>query len=63
MSVRQVVRIDLYRLIADAVERGIAYGWSRAYKHTDTPEPDSVKQDIEDAVMNELCEFIQFDEH
>lgn len=62
MTIKQTVRIDLYRLVADAVGRGISYGWARAHKHNNTPEAEAVKQDIEDAILSELCEVIQFDE-
>ena len=51
------LRVDAYRVADDAVERGIAYGWMRAHKHTDTPSPDHVREQIHAAVMNELSDY------
>lgn len=48
------LRVDIYRLVSDAVEDGITSGWYRAHKHTDTPTPEFIKCEIESAVMNEL---------
>lgn len=44
------------------MEEGVAYGYQRAHKHTSTPTPEAVKEAIESAVMNALCEVIDFDD-
>jgi hypothetical protein len=56
------VRINAYAVISRAVEDGIAYGYTRAHKHTDSPGEDLMKREIENAVMNEICEVLLFDE-
>ena len=56
------IRARTYPILARAVEDGIAYGWQRAHKHTDTPDADHVKDQIEQAVMSEICEVFEFDE-
>jgi hypothetical protein len=53
-------KINLYRLIERAVEDGVAYGWNRAHKHTDTPDPAYVKEQISQAVMNAVCEWLEY---
>jgi hypothetical protein len=55
------MRVKEYQVLVDCVERGVAFGMARAYKHSDTPAPDHIKQQIEDAVMLEICEYFNFD--
>lgn len=50
-----------YPLMARCVEDGIAYGYTRAHKHTETPNEQLIKQEIYNAVMNEICECFDFD--
>jgi hypothetical protein len=58
--VKPRLKPDAYTLAAEAVEAGIAYGWQRAHKHTDTPDPETIRSEIERAVMNELAERFTF---
>lgn len=51
------LKVDVYKLVARAVEEGVARGWQRAHKHTDEPTPISIKQSIEDAVLAEMSEI------
>jgi hypothetical protein len=62
VNVSAVVKINAYRIIDDAVEKAIAYGYKRAYKHSDAPTEQHLLQEIHRAVMNELCEVLKFDE-
>lgn len=55
-----VVRVDTYRVMAQAVESGVAYGWNRAHKHVDDPDPENIKEEIERAVITEICEWFRF---
>jgi hypothetical protein len=34
---------------------GVAYGWRRAHKHIDTPNVESIEEQIVTAVLNEIC--------
>jgi hypothetical protein len=52
---------DTYKLIEQCVESGVAYGLTRAYKHTDKPTSEQMKEKITQAVMHEICEWFQFD--
>lgn len=49
-----------YNLMEQCVEDGVSIGWLRAHKHTDTPTPTQIQQQIMDAVMNEICEWFVF---
>jgi hypothetical protein len=56
-----VVRFHAYNIISDAVERGVNRGLMRAYKHTNEPDSDHIAEQVEQAVMGELCEVLDFD--
>lgn len=63
---RKPVQLQTYAVIARAVEEGIRYGMTRAYKHSARPpsqaEQDRVGDAIADAVMLALSEVIVFPE-
>lgn len=52
-----------FNLMSMAVEQGVNYGYTRAFKHTDTPDEQAIKQAIYDAVINEICENFTFEDH
>src|SRR3990167_3294767 len=45
------VRLNAYEVIARAVEEGVAYGYKRAHKHTDTPDEIQMRDALEHAIM------------
>jgi hypothetical protein len=51
-----------YNLIAQCVETGVMLGWNRAHKHDATPEDEAIRNAIEQAVLNEICEWFDFEE-
>ena len=51
-----------YNLIAQCVENGVMLGWNRAHKHSDNPEPHFIHSHIEQAVLNEICEWFDFED-
>lgn len=53
--------VKVYQVIQRAVEEGIAHGYRRAFKHTDSPSEDLVKESIEVEVMNALDEVLVFE--
>lgn len=61
-NVNSSVKIDAYKVIDDAVDKGIRYGYHRSYKHVEQPSEDLMIEEIRRAVMNELCEILKFDE-
>ena len=57
------MKANEYKVLCDAIERGIDYGWRRAYKHDDNPTAATIKQHIEDALLNEICEYFIFEDN
>lgn len=57
------VRLDAYGIISRAVEEGIGYGYRRALKYSLDGEPseEQMKDALHMAIMNSLCEVLQFD--
>lgn len=55
------LKINIYSIVAEAVERGIQFGVNRAYKHTITSLPAGVAESIYKKVMLALAEVIDFD--
>ena len=62
LELKASIKINAYRIIDDAVERAITYGYRRAHKHTDRPSEQLIVQEVHRAVMNDLCEILKFDE-
>lgn len=56
------IQVNLWDIISSAVERGIAFGYMRSHKHTDTPSEEHIKGQLYNEIMNELAEVIDFDE-
>ena len=48
-----------YELIRECIARGVSYGWMRAHKHDQKPSEDHIKAEIDQAVLNELCEWFE----
>jgi hypothetical protein len=49
-----------YRVLDRAVEDGVAHGYRRAFKYADTPSEEALCLAIHSAVMNEICEWFDF---
>lgn len=60
VAVQAIIKLRAYPLIADAIERGVNWGWHYAHKHDEKPSEEAVKHQIETHVMNELCEVMEF---
>ena len=61
-KLKNTIRINSFEIISRAVNEGIQYGWMRAHKHDDNPNAEFVKDEIEKAVVGELCDVLKFDE-
>jgi hypothetical protein len=53
---------DAYKIVVMAVETGVATGLRRAYKHDPKPSDDQIAATIEQAVIDEICEWFRFNE-
>jgi len=62
---KQEVRVNIERLLDDAVERGVGYGFMHTIKHmeglviSDSQEY-HIKEGVREAVMSELYDVIRF---
>jgi hypothetical protein len=61
-AINSSVRIDAYKVIDEAVDKGTRYGYRRAHTYVDQPSEDLMIEEIHRAIMNELCEILRFDE-
>lgn len=55
------MRVKEYPVLVQAVENGVTLGWSRAHKHDAEPNDDTILEQIQQAVLNEICEAFDFD--
>lgn len=62
MKIKTELRLDAYKIISDTIETAIRYGYNRAHKHVENPSVDLILEQIHNAIMNDLCEIIKFDE-
>ena len=56
------MHVNVYKVVQDCVERGVAFGYNRAFKHDATPAAETVKAEVEQAVLHELCEYFTFEQ-
>ena len=56
------MRIKIYQLIEQIVQTGTEAGYDRAHKHTDTPNEATIKQCIEQYIMQGFDEYFEFAE-
>ena len=52
----------IYNLLRECIEDGASRGVMRAFKHTDTPDMDTIVEQVQQAVMNEIHEWFEFDD-
>lgn len=55
------LRANSYAVLHRAIEDGLDYGWMRAHKHSDHPDEATIKNEILQGIMNELCQYFDFD--
>ena len=60
-KVRGGLNVRAYPVLSRSVEEGVAYGWRRAHKHTESPDEEAIRDHIVTAVLNEICEYFDFD--
>jgi len=51
-----------YRVLSEAVENGIKYGWHRAHKHDGDPDQIDIQGAIHNAIMQEISEYFDFED-
>ena len=60
MKIKAKVRLNAYAVITRAIDEGVALGYRRAHKHTDAPTEIQMRDALEQAVMEALCEVLDF---
>ncbi len=55
------LRVRAYDVLRRAIEEGVEYGWRRAHKHTDAPDEETIKDQVVTGILNEVCEYFDFD--
>ena len=61
MVIEGSIRVRAYEVMQRAVEEGFAQGYRRAFKHTDTPPPDVIEEQVVSAIMGCIWEVFSFD--
>lgn len=56
------MKVKMYNLISECVDRGTQRGYRRAHKHLDNPDEVSIVDNIQREIMNELCEYFDFND-
>lgn len=54
---------NLYRIVTECVEVGARRGVNRAFKYTDSPDMETIINNVDQAIMGELCEWFNFEEN
>ena len=50
-----------HQVLELAIKQGIDWGWARAHKHTDTPNENLIKQEMEEEIWNQLHEWFDME--
>ena len=56
------MKVNTRALLEDSIERGIERGYRRAFKHTDSPNEDSILESINDCIMLEIDTYFKFED-
>ncbi len=62
LPVTAAVRVKAFDVFHRAVLEGVATGWSRAHEHTRKPSAETIKDAVEQAVINAVDEVFDFGE-
>ena len=55
------LKVNVYKVLEDCVQKGIQSGYNKAHKHTNKPSEDELLNQIEHYVMLEICDMFEFD--
>ena len=58
---KQKIKVRLYNILADRIEKHISVGYSRSYKYTEGPTRQDIERCIYEEIMLGLKEIIDFD--
>jgi hypothetical protein len=49
-------------ILEQAIEEGVRRGYTRAFKHNDSPSEGAILESLEEHVMSSIYEYFTFDE-
>ena len=56
------LKANTYAVLEECIEIGIRGGMNRAYKHTEDPSEEYIKEQILHYIMLQICEKFKFDD-
>ena len=56
------LKVNTYTVLSECIEIGIDGGMNRAYKHTDNPTEEQIKEELLRYIMLQICEKFEFDD-
>lgn len=56
------LKANTYAVLEECIEIGIDGGMNRAYKHTDNPTEEQIKEELLRYIMLQICEKFKFDD-
>jgi len=56
------MKVKTLTILEMAINAGVKRGWNRAHKHIENPNEETICDNIEREIMNELCEYFSFDD-
>lgn len=60
LPVAGTMRVNVYSVLSDCVERGVEKGWRKAHKHSVDPSEEALCRRITDMVIAEICDYFDF---
>ena len=58
--VSKPMTVNTYKVLSEAIEDGIGYGYMRAHKYVAKPDEETMREAIYNAVMNSISENFSF---
>lgn len=58
-----MLKPNTYKLLQRCIEDGVRLGVARAHKHTEEPTYDELYEALENALMNEMLEWFDIEDH
>jgi hypothetical protein len=55
------MKANEYKVLEEAVDEGVNWGFVKAYKHNQSPSEEEVREAVKAAVMTSVCEWFRID--
>lgn len=56
------MKMNFRKAMTMAIDEGVNLGWNRSHKHTNNPDPVQIKDAIALAILDEIDEWIDFED-